>query len=1045
MTELVNAIDKTLDFNEKNIRVLGTNEDTWYIAKDICVVLGFKNVTEALRHVPENERGVTLINPNTSQNCIKITEKAMYKLIMRSNKPTAQHFQDYVCGEILTSIRKTGRYKLEELCKELCKELVHVLPEDKQFIEESIKLKQVIESKEKEIEQLIEKFNKLKQFLKAKEKQWIQESKNLTHSFEAKEKQFIEESNDLRLQLEQKTKENEVKTLIEETKQSQDTLNTKEEKSKLLKTSDGLFNCDLKLDDGSSITIPMRKDGYINGTMLCKAGGKKFNVWNRLKNTTELITALESQTGFSISQLIEGNSSKYEQGSWIHPDLAIQMAQWISPKFSIQVSRWIRELSCQLEEKNKVLETKENEIKTETKQYQDSLNTKEDTELMKESNGLFNCALKLPDGSSITIPMREDGYINGTMLCKAGGKKLLADYNRNKQTKKYLEELSIIMGIPILELFVTTVGGNHNGTWVHRKVAIHLAQWLSPNFAVQVSNWIDELTLHLEEKNKILETKDNEIKTLIEETKQSKYSLNTKQEKLTNGLFNCSLKLLDNSCMTIPMREDGYVNVTLLCKAGGKDIKEWKKNKSSVDILNAYFSLGGISPSQLLNSTRVGKTQHTFAHPDIAIQIAQWADPYFALQVSRWTRELLVYGKVELGKEKSSEELDNKFQERIIELTQEKEILKEVLENKDQDIKTLKTDLLQEQKDVISAKKSLMKTQVKFSQRHKFTDASCVYILQDPDCKYSKLKIGLTTDINQRLTSDRTMIPNIKVRYIMYNDNCELFEKAIKVRCKENLELPSHEWVFESLDNLIKIYNEIDKSNGFSSIIETDLWRYNLEPPPSEEYQEPEPVNIPTYYGTPISKISNFLSGPQLIRGDYLIKNNNAPQGQRWCNGWCQCYKMVTDFAKRSASPMTICIYCENMLDVAIIKVKSGLLTEKEIRKDPSKILLEPNQQICRKCETIKHTSDFDEKKRQCKQCRNKVRNKFKENFDDIVESEVKTLRSLGKYERDKRLDSNYNRDQLFMISSVCKTGRRETDTKKIILENLINYFDTKE
>jgi prophage antirepressor-like protein len=761
MTELVNAIDKTLHFTEKNIRVLGTNDDTWYIAKDICVVLGFKNVTEALRHVPENQRGVTLVNPNTSQNCIKITEQAMYKLIMRSNKPTAQNFQDYVCGEILTSIRKTGLYKLEEIALNIGDSKVEQATEkqepdkirqdleakEKQFIEESNKLRQDLETKEKENKQLVEESNKLRQLIKAKQKkikQLIEDCKNIKESFEAKEKILIEESNKLTLQLEEITKENDVKN-----NQSQDScLNTKEEK------------------------------------------------------------------------------------------------------------------------------------------------------LVKASDGLFNCALKLANGSSITIPMREDGYINATMLCKAHGKKLLADYNRNKQTKKYLDELSIIMGIPILELFVTTVGGNHNGTWVHRKVAIHLAQWLSPNFAVQVSNWVDEL---------------------------------------------------------------------------------------------------------------------------------------------------LITGKVELGNEKSSEELDNKFQERIIELTQEKEILKQVLENKDQDIKTLQTDLLQEQKDVISAKKSLMKTQTKFSQRHKFTDASCVYILQDPDCKYNKLKIGLTTDINQRLTSDRTMIPNIKVRYIMYNDHCELFEKAIKVRCKENLELPSHEWVFESLDNLIKIYNEIDKSNGFSSIIETDLWRYNLEPPPSEKYQEPDPVNIPTYYGTPISKISNFLSGPQLIRGEYLIKNNNAPQGQRWCNGWCQCYKMVTDFAKRSASPMTICIYCENMLDVAIIKVNSGLMTEKEIRKDPSKILLEPNQQICRKCETIKHTNDFDEKKRQCKQCRNKVRNKFKENFNDIVESEVKTLRSLGKYERDKRLDNNYNRDQLFMISSVCKTGRKESDSKKTILDNLVKYFDTKD
>jgi prophage antirepressor-like protein len=739
MTELVNAIDKTLHFTEQNIRVLGTNDDTWYIAKDICVVLGFKNVTEALRHVPENHRGVTLVNPNTSQNCIKITEQAMYKLIMRSNKPTAQNFQDYVCGEILTSIRKTGQYKLEELSK------VGQATE-KEFIEETNKLKQDLETKEKEF---IQESNKLKQLIKARDKkikQLIEESKNIKDAFEEKEKdnkQLIEESNKLKLQLEQKI-------IVNENKQQNDS----------------------------------------------------------------------------------------------------------------------------------------------------SVNTKE--QLSKTSDGFFNCALKLANGSSVIIPMREDGMINATMLCKAHGKKLLTNYTRNKETKEYLEELSSDMRISITQLIQICKGNSskfQQGTGVHRKVAIHLAQWLSPNFAVQVSNWVDEL---------------------------------------------------------------------------------------------------------------------------------------------------LITGKVELGNEKSLEELDNKFQERIIELTQEKEILKQVLDNKDQDIKTLQTDLLQEQKDVISTKKSLMKTQTKFSHRHKFREASCVYILQDPDCKYNKFKIGLTTDINQRLANDRTMIPNIKVRYIMYNYHCELFEKAIKVRCKDTLELPSHEWVFESLDNLIKIYNEIDKSNGFSSIIETDLWRYNLEPPPSEEYQEPEPVNIPTYYGTPISQISNLLSGPQVLRADYLIKNKNAPQGQRWCNGWCQCYKIATDFAKRSASPMTICIYCENMLDVAIIKVKSGLMTEKEIRKDPSKILLEPNQQICRKCETIKHTRDFDEKKRQCKQCRNIVRLKFKENFDDIVESEVKKLRSLNKYDRDKRLDK-YNRDKLYKISSVCQLGRKESDRKKTILENLVKYFDNKD
>ena len=35
----------------------------------------------------------------------------------------------------------------------------------------------------------------------------------------------------------------------------------------------------------------------------------------------------------------------FTQGSWIHPDLAIQLAQWISPMFSLQVSRCVRELA----------------------------------------------------------------------------------------------------------------------------------------------------------------------------------------------------------------------------------------------------------------------------------------------------------------------------------------------------------------------------------------------------------------------------------------------------------------------------------------------------------------------------------------------------------------------------------------------------------------------------------------------------------------------------------------------------------------------------
>jgi hypothetical protein len=88
----------------------------------------------------------------------------------------------------------------------------------------------------------------------------------------------------------------------------------------------------------------------------------------------------------------------------------------------------------------------------------------------------------------------EDSYMNATAMCKANGK-LWADYQRLSSTSAYLAELSADMGIPISELVQVRKGGEPElqGTWVHPDVAIHLAQWCSPKFAVQVSKWVREL------------------------------------------------------------------------------------------------------------------------------------------------------------------------------------------------------------------------------------------------------------------------------------------------------------------------------------------------------------------------------------------------------------------------------------------------------------------------------------------------------------------------------------------------------------------------
>lgn len=84
-----------------------------------------------------------------------------------------------------------------------------------------------------------------------------------------------------------------------------------------------------------------------------------------------------------------------------------------------------------------------------------------------------------------------DGYINATALCKAASARW-NDYFSNDKSKAFFNVASAKTGIPVLELNQkVTVGGVHS-IWVHPKVAIHLGQWLSAEFAYQVAEWVHD-------------------------------------------------------------------------------------------------------------------------------------------------------------------------------------------------------------------------------------------------------------------------------------------------------------------------------------------------------------------------------------------------------------------------------------------------------------------------------------------------------------------------------------------------------------------------
>jgi hypothetical protein len=94
-------------------------------------------------------------------------------------------------------------------------------------------------------------------------------------------------------------------------------------------------------------------------------------------------------------------------------------------------------------------------------------------------------------GTEIISLRAKDGYVNATAMCKVAGR-LWGHYRSTASTEAFLTELSSDIGIPISELVQSIKGGTPDlqGTWVHPQVAVHLAQWLSPKFAVLVSRWV---------------------------------------------------------------------------------------------------------------------------------------------------------------------------------------------------------------------------------------------------------------------------------------------------------------------------------------------------------------------------------------------------------------------------------------------------------------------------------------------------------------------------------------------------------------------------
>ena len=82
--------------------------EPWFVAKDVCDILGHSNVSMALDRLDDDERSKFNLGRQGETNIVN--EAGLYVLVLGSRKPEAHEFKRWVTHEVLPQIRRTGGY-----------------------------------------------------------------------------------------------------------------------------------------------------------------------------------------------------------------------------------------------------------------------------------------------------------------------------------------------------------------------------------------------------------------------------------------------------------------------------------------------------------------------------------------------------------------------------------------------------------------------------------------------------------------------------------------------------------------------------------------------------------------------------------------------------------------------------------------------------------------------------------------------------------------------------------------------------------------------
>ncbi|GAA0461913.1 BRO-N domain-containing protein [Alkalibacillus silvisoli] len=98
-------------FKGDQLRIIEKDSEPWFVAKDVCNILGLTKVNRSLERLSDKQKGLhTMSTPGGMQEMNVINEAGLYKLVFTSRKEEAAKFTDWIAEDVVPSIRKTGSF-----------------------------------------------------------------------------------------------------------------------------------------------------------------------------------------------------------------------------------------------------------------------------------------------------------------------------------------------------------------------------------------------------------------------------------------------------------------------------------------------------------------------------------------------------------------------------------------------------------------------------------------------------------------------------------------------------------------------------------------------------------------------------------------------------------------------------------------------------------------------------------------------------------------------------------------------------------------------